>query len=203
MWNVAYRDGYNAGMGDHRSYFYHKHIEAAGFYDVLKNSKRIAEFAPGSGDFIKKCVIANPKKEFVLLEIAEKNLKQIKTSFSEYKNVRCLLNYPSANSPINIDLAFSFLLCQSMPRCLWEQHLRETYRVLSVGGSYIFQFASFGAAAANDSLGDALAGSQMYLPEVMKTLLPQAGFNTCNVSEAITLKELHSDVLWYVAKGIK
>jgi hypothetical protein len=203
MWNVAYRDGYNAGMGDHRSYFYHKHIEAASFYDALKNSNRIAEFAPGNGDFIKKCVVENPEKEFLLLEIAEKNLEQIKTSFSDYKNVRCLSNYPSANSPANVGMAFSFLLCQSMPRCLWEQHLRETYRMLRAGGSYIFQFASFGNAVANDSLGDALAGSQMYLPEGMKTVLQQTGFNTCDVSEAITLRELHSDVLWYVVKAIK
>ena len=127
QWQAAYQNGYNSSMGNHIDYFYNTYISEIGFYHELEKAKKIIEFASGDASFIKVFIEMFPEKEFNLIDISEKNLSNIKTKLKEYSNVNYFLNYPEITELKNIDIVFSFLLSQSMPKSLWISHLSKVY----------------------------------------------------------------------------
>ncbi|MHC4475127.1 MAG: methyltransferase domain-containing protein [Planctomycetota bacterium] len=202
-WQQAYRDGYDSDMGDHRSYFYNEYLETIGYYDQVARGRRIVEFAPGNGEFFEKFISDQSQKEFLLVDISQSNLDCLRERFSGYNNVTCILNDRRQLALGQVDSVFSFLLCQSMPKTLWIEHLTQVYNMLADGGSYVFQFAYHPEGAANDSVGDSVAGSQKYSPEQMLSLVERAGFENIELSEPIGLEPFDTDIIWYLCKAIK
>lgn len=199
-WQEAYARGYAAGMEDHRKYFYDTYLVDIGYYAELARASRIVEFAPGSGRFIQQFVKAGPEKHFYLVDIARANLEALERRFAGYSNVTCVLNDRRMLPVAHIDSAFSFLLCQSMPRGLWIEHLAEVYRMLAPGGSYIFQFAHHPSRGAGDSVPESIAGSQMYAPDAMVVLARSAGFNQVELRGPIDLATFRTDIVWYLCR---
>jgi len=202
-WRQAYLEGYNSGMGDHRSYFYNKYIEDIGFYREVSRAKRIAEFAPGNGEFFEKFIRAELQKEFFFIDISESNLEYLKSKFSTLSNITYILNNQREIPIAEADTVFSFLLCQSVPKSLWVEHLAQVYDMLGNGGSYFFQFAYHPDGAANDSIGDSIAGSQKYSADQMSSLVRRAGFQSVELTPPINLEPFNTDILWYLCKAIK
>lgn len=201
MWQQAYRDGYKSTMGDHRNYFYNRYIQEIGFYDILNDASRIVEFAPGDGSFILPFISERTEKDFYLFDISEKNLNTIKQKMLSANNVGFYINDLQPPVLRDIDLSFSFLLCQSMPYTLWKEHLHNVKSMLSEKGRYIFQFAYHPNGSVNDSLGDSIAGNQKYHPEQMKKLLESAGYSNIKMTQPISLKQLQSDILWFLCSA--
>ncbi|MHC4570813.1 MAG: methyltransferase domain-containing protein [Planctomycetota bacterium] len=202
-WKQAYLEGYNGGMGNHRSHFYNKYIEEIGFYREVSSAKKVVEFAPGNGEFFEGFVAAAPQKVFFLIDISESNLESLKSKFRMFNNVTYILNDRREIPIAEVDCVFSFLLSQSMPQSLWVEHLTEVYRMLLNGGSYVFQFAYHPDGVANDSIADSIGGSQKYLPEQMLSLVKRAGFGHVELTEPINLECYNTDIIWYLCKAIK
>lgn len=203
-WQNVYAQGYNAGMGDHRSYFYNQYLTAIGYYEELAKAQRIVEFAPGNGEFIEPEIIASPNKDFWLVDISEKNLSCLAQRFGHLPNVHLILNN-QRNVPIgNIHSAFSFLLCQQMPQSLWKEHLVDVYRMLAPGGSYVFQFAYHCKGEfANDSVPVSIAGSQKYSLERMNQIVSEISFREIYFTDEISLQSFNTDVIWHICKVVK
>lgn len=202
-WQKAYVDGYNSSMGNHINYFYNTYISEIGFYNNLEIAKNVVEFAPGDASFMKVFIEMFPEKEFNLIDISEKNLANIKLKLEKYSNVKYFLNYPEVTDLGNIDLAFSFLLCQSMPKTLWISHLEKVYNMLNINGAYFFQFAYHPDGFANDSIDVAISGGNKYTPEEIASQLEKTGFKGCDFTIPIELKELNTDIIWYLCKAYK
>jgi glycosyltransferase involved in cell wall biosynthesis/phospholipid N-methyltransferase len=202
-WQEAYLHGYNADMGDHRKYFYNIYLNKIGYYNEISKAQKIVEFAPGKGDFIEEFIRIHPQKQFYLIDISESNLNYLKSKFVQFKNINYILNNKRDLPLQNVDSVFSFLLCQSMPKSLWIEHLKEVYHILNEGGSYVFQFAYYPERTANDSIGDSIAGSQAYPADNMTSLVKKAGFEKVELSEPISLEYFRTDVLWYFCKAMK
>jgi glycosyltransferase involved in cell wall biosynthesis len=199
-WQDAYARGYAAGMGDHRRHFYDSYLLEIGYYAELAKASRIVEFAPGSGTFIQQFVKAEPQKRFYLVEIAQANLEALQRRFAAYPNVTCILNDRRMLPLSDIDSVFSVLLCQSMPRTLWIEHLAEVYRMLAPGGSYVFQFAHHSSGGANDSVPESIAGSQVYTPEAMTELVHSAGFRQVEFRGPVDLTVFNTDTVWHFCR---
>jgi len=202
-WQKAYLEGYNEVMGDHRPYFYNRYIEEIGFYREVTQAKKIVEFAPGNGEFFEKFIKDEPEKEFFLVDISESNLEYLRSKFSTFSNVTYILNNQREIPIAGVDTAFSFLLCQSVPKSLWTEHLAQINEMLIGGGSYFFQFAYHPNRVANDSIPDSIAGSQIYSADEMLSLVKRAGFQSVVLTEAIDLEPFKTDMLWYLCKAIK
>jgi hypothetical protein len=200
-WQNAYAQGYNSCMGDHRSYFYNSALQRIGYYDLLASATRIVEFGPGNGDFLRPVIAAHPEKEFYFIEVAGANAKALETKFSGMRNVAVLLSRGQPTGLTNIESAFSFLLCQSMPATLWREHLAEVRKMLRSGGTYIFQFAYHPSGEANDSPAAAIAGSQVHSAERMTTLVREAGFQSIRMEGPIALEPFHTDIVWYICRA--
>jgi hypothetical protein len=201
-WQEAYARGYTSAMGDHRDWFYNPYLVKIGYYADVAGASKIAEFAPGGGEFIRK-FINEPQKQFYLIDVAKANLEALRLRFAGYPNVTCILNDRRVLPLAQIDSVFSFLLCQSMPRTLWIEHLSEVYRMLASGGSYVFQFAYHPDLRANDSVPESISGSQTYAPERMVELAHKAGFPQVELAGPIDLKSLNSDTVWYLCRAVK
>jgi len=202
-WQNAYREGYNGVMGDHRNYSYNRYIEEIGFYNEVAKAKKIVEYAPGNGEFFEKFIKDEPEKEFFLIDISESNIENLRSKFSAFSNVTYILNNQREIPVADVDTAFSFLLCQSVPKSLWIEHLAQVYDVLVGGGSYFFQFAYHLDGIANDLVSDSIAGSQKYSADGMLSLVKRAGFQSVVLTEAIDLKQFKTDILWYICKAVK
>lgn len=200
-WQKAFEKGYNSNMGDHSNYFYNKYLKEIGLYSWIAKSSRIIEYGPGNALFMRKFIDQNPDKKFYLCEIAEKVVEELKTGFGKFDNVEILLNYPELENLEKIDLAFSFLLCQSMPKTIWMQHLSSVKKMLSNGGCYIFQFAYHPEGVADDNVVNAISGSNKYKPDEIFRMLEEAGFNGCDISEPIRLNTFNTDILWYFCRA--
>jgi|GEM_PF-2518214 len=202
-WQTAFEENYDSNMGDHRLQFYADQIAAAGLYDDLVLADRVVEFGPGNGQFTAVNVNLFPHKHYYLVDISRKNIEYLRRKFAAAGNVSCILN-DSAELPLHdIDSAFSFLLCQSVPRRLWADHLSEVNRMLQPGGAYVFQFAYHPDGSANDSVPLAVSGSHVYSPEQMSTLAHEAGFRDFGCTQPITLAELQTDIIWYLCRMVK
>jgi glycosyltransferase involved in cell wall biosynthesis len=202
-WQKAYEDGYNSSMGDHRSYFYNKYLGQIRYYHEISRAKRIVEYAPGSGEFLGTFIQAAPEKEFIFIDISEVNLEFLKSKFSTYKNVSYILNDQWQIPLAQVDSVFSFLLCQSVPRNLWVEHLTQVYGILAEGGSYVFQFAYHPDGVANDCVASAISGSQKYSADDMLSLVRAAGFQHAELTEPIDLEPFNTDIVWYLCKAAK
>lgn len=201
-WRTAFeKDGYKSNMGDHSTYFYNRYLEEIGLYYCLEKADRIAEYGSGDGIFMKKFIEIRPGKRFYLCEISDKAVENLKLNFNKYENVEILLNYPELKNLKKIDLAFSFLMCQSMPAALWAKHLSCVKKMLSDGGSYIFQFANHPEGIADNIVANAIAGSNKYKPDEIYQMLEEAGFKNCNITEPIKLENFNTDILWYLCRA--
>jgi len=200
QWQKAYQDGYNSDMGDHSLSFYNENLAGLGLYELINNSKTIIEYGPSNATFMKKFIEIFPEKKFYLAEYFTGLTNKLKRDFSVNKNVEVLLNYPEISSLSNIDLIFSFLLSQSMPKTLWINHLRNVKSMLSKNGSYIFQFAYHPDGFANDEMQNGIYGNNKYKPEEIYKMLEEAGYSGCDLSVPITLERLNSDIVWYFCR---
>jgi glycosyltransferase involved in cell wall biosynthesis/SAM-dependent methyltransferase len=203
QWQKAYEDGYNSSMGDHRSHFYNEYLGQIGYYHEISRAKRIVEYAPGSGEFLGKSIQAAPEKEFTVIDISEANLALLKSKFSRFLNIRYVLNNQRCIPVRDVDSVFSFLLCQSVPRSLWIEHLAQVYDILVESGSYVFQFAYHPGGVANDCVADAISGSQKYSADDMVSLVRAAGFRHVELTEPINLEPFNTDIVWYLCKAAK
>jgi predicted O-linked N-acetylglucosamine transferase (SPINDLY family) len=202
-WQKAYKNGYNSSMGNHINYFYNTYISEIGFYNHLEYAKKIVEFAPGDATFMKVFIEMFPEKEFNLIDISEKNLQNIKLKLKDHSNVNYFLNYPEVTELKNIDVVFSFLLSQSMPKSLWILHLSSVLEMLNEGGAYYFQFAYHPNGFANDSIDVAINGGHKYTPEKIAKQLEDVGFSGCDFTVPISLKSFNTDIIWYLCKAYK
>jgi len=202
-WQAAYESGYNSSMGDHAKWFYNIYIESIGFYDRLLTSQNIIEYAPGDGEFIGGIIERFPDKKFHLLDISQKNLSKLEDKFVVKTNVECRLNHPEISDICDVDLAFSFLLCQSVPSSLWKIHLKSVCSMLTQGGSYFFQFAVNQKGLATDYVADAINGSNVYELEQIHNMLEEVGFSGVDISLPITLEEFNSETIWYICRAYK
>ncbi|MCP5064713.1 MAG: glycosyltransferase [Ignavibacteriae bacterium] len=203
VWQKAYINGYNSSMGNHRNYFYDEHLQNIGLYEAIDESNNIIEFAPGDASFIKQFIEFFPNKEFSLVDISEENIKKVQNTLEKFPNVKTHLNFPEIKSFQNIDLVFSFLLCQSMPRSLWLSHLETVFNMLKKDGSYFFQFAYKNNESSNDSIESAISGSNKYSANEIAEMLEKIGFSGCDLTVPITLEKFESDIVWYICKAIK
>jgi glycosyltransferase involved in cell wall biosynthesis len=200
-WQKAYQDGYKSSMGDHSTSFYNQYFIKLGLYDNINNSNTIIEYGSGDAAFMKKVIAYYPSKKFYLTEITPDLINNLQTELSDYKNVEILLNHPEITSLSNIDLCFSFLLSQSMPKTLWKNHLRAVKSMLSKNGCYIFQFAFHMDGFADDQIKNGISGSNKYKPEEIYKMLEETGYSGCNISVPITLEKLNSDIIWYFCRA--
>jgi SAM-dependent methyltransferase len=202
-WQEAYTGGYKSSMGDHRRYFYNRYLQDAGYYEDIEKASKITEFAPGNGEFLASFIQTHPDKELYLVDIAQANLDALEKRFADLPNVVCVLNDAGRLPLADIDSAFSFLLCQSMPRTLWIEHLSEVFRVLRPGGSYVFQFANHPAMSSNDSVPQSISGSQVYAKDNMLQLVGEAGYQEIEIIGPIELQPFKSDAVWYICRALK
>jgi len=202
-WQKAYKNGYNSSMGNHRNYFYDIHLQNIGLYEMLDKSDSIVEYGPGDATFMKQFIKLFPNKNFSMVDISEQNLEKIQKSLEKFPNVKTYLNFPELKSLQNIDLVFSFLLCQSMPRNLWIMHLDTVSQMLNVGGAYIFQFAYKKNEISTDNISDAVFGNNKYSIDEMANFLEKSGFSGCDFTIPITLEAFKSDVIWYLCRAVK
>ena len=200
-WQKAYQDGYNSDLGDHSLLFYNDNLAGLGLYELINNSKTIIEYGPSNAAFMKKFIEIFPEKKFYLAEYFTGLTNKLMREFSANKNVEVLLNHPEISSLSNIDLSFSFLLSQSMPKTLWINHLRNVKTMLSKNGSYIFQFAYHPTGFSDDQIQNGIYGNNKYKPEKIYKMLEEAGYNGCDLSVPITLERLNSDIVWYFCKA--
>ncbi len=202
-WQAAFESGYDSNMGDHRNQFYAPFIEEIGYYDDLILAERIVEFGPGNAGFMETTMKTFPHKEFYLVDISRLNLNRLHHKFSGARNLTLLLN-DSRELPLQgIDSVFSFLLCQSVPRRLWKDHLRDVRRMLNPGGTYVFQFAWHPSGSASDAVPLAVSGSHMYEAEQMAALARAVGFSNITLSDPIDLQVLQSDITWYLCRLVR
>ena len=202
-WRMAFENDYDSNMGDHRLRFYADEIAAAGFYDDLILAERVVEFGPGNGQFMAVNASLFPHKHYYLVDISDKNIEYLRRKFAAVPNVSFILNDKRELPLRDIDSAFSFLLCQSVPKRLWADHLAEVHRMLKVGSAYVFQFAFHADGTANDSVPLAISGSHMYNPEQMAAMAHEAGFSDFGCTEPITLADLQTDIIWYLCRLVK
>jgi hypothetical protein len=200
-WQKAFQDGYKSSMGDHGNYFYNNYLNGLGLYECINNSSTIIEYGSGDSIFMKKFIAHYPAKKFYLTEIFPGLINKLQTELSDYKNVEVLLNHPEISSLSNIDLSFSFLLSQSMPKTIWKNHLKAVKSMLSQNGCYIFQFAFHPEGFADDQIKNGISGNNKYKPEEMYKMLEEAGYKGCNISVPITLEKLNSDITWYFCRA--
>jgi hypothetical protein len=200
-WQKAFQDGYYSSMGDHSTSFYNQYFIKLGLYKHIINSNTIIEYGSGDAAFMKKVIAYYPSKKFYLAEIFPGLINKLQTELSEYKNVEVLLNHPEISSLSNIDLSFSFLLSQSMPKTLWKNHLKAVKSMLSKNGCYIFQFAFHPDGFADDQINNGINGNNKYKPEEIYKILEEAGYSGCNISDPITLEKLNSDIIWYFCRA--
>jgi hypothetical protein len=205
MWQRAYQNGYDSSSEDHSRNFYNKYLEQIGYYREVSRAQTIVEFAPGKGKFMENFIRSAPQKQFFFVDISEASLEYLKTKFSGCRNVFCVLNNQRHLPLSGADSAFSFILCQCMPKSLWLEHMKEVYRTLNDGGSYVFQFAFNPELDADDSVRKALSGSQVYTPEQMDAIARSAGFQQVRLTSPIDLKPMSPDIntVWYICKAVK
>ncbi len=203
-WKVAYEVyGYNSCMGDHTAYFYNNNLSGMGLYDLLNNASTIIEYGPSNASFMKRFIELFPSKKFYLAEYYSGLVEKLKKDFQSNENVEVLLNYPEITELSNVDLAFSFLLTQSMPKLLWKNHLKKVSSILMEKGSYIFQFAYNKNKIATDSVVDAVNGNNAYSPEEIFGMLEESGFSGADLSVSIPINRDNPDVLWYICRAYK
>ena len=200
-WQDAFKNGYNSRMGDHSNYFYSNTLAAMGLYDHINKSNTIIEYGAADAGFMKKFIDEYPQKKFVLTEYSAELVKNLKSRFAGYGNVDIMLNHPEISSLSNIDLSFSFLLSQSMPKSLWKNHLRNVKSMLSKEGCYIFQFAYHPDGYADDQIQNGIYGNNKYKPEEIFEMLEEAGYSGCDLSVPVTLENLNSDIIWYFCRA--
>jgi len=200
-WQNVFHNGYNSSMGDHSTYFYNKNLSGLGLYDYINSANTIIEYGAADAVFMKKFIDKYPAKNFVITEYSTELVDKLKNKFSGYNNVEVMLNHPEISSLSNIDLSFSFLLSQSMPRTLWKQHLENVRSMLSEKGSYIFQFAYHPNGFADDQIQNGIYGNNKYKPEEVFKILEEVGYKGCDLSDPITLEKLNSDIIWYLCKA--
>lgn len=200
-WQKAFAEGYNSNMGDHRNYFYDSYIKSMGLYNDVQRAKKVAEFGPGNGEFMLKFIAGYPMKQFYLIDIAEMNIGILKNKFNSFPNVSCILNKEKDIPVTEIDLGFSFLLCQSVPKLLWAEHLSAVKKALSENGTYFFQFAYHPKGISNNSVTNAISGSNKYKPEEIFGMLENAGFSGCDITEPISLEAFKTDIIWYFVRA--
>ena len=201
VWKKAYEEGHKSSMGDHTTYFYNDYLAGIGLYDWIEKSNNIIEYGAADAKFMKRFINAYPGKKFVLAEYSDKLVKNLKSDFLENENVQVMLNLPELSSLSNIDLSFSFLLSQSMPKTLWKNHLRNVKSMLSKNGCYFFQFAYHPNGHADDQIQNGISGSNKYKPEAIYEMLEEAGYSGCDISVPVTLEQLNSDVIWYFCRA--
>lgn len=203
-WIVAYEKyGYNSCMGDHTTSFYNNNLAGMGLYELIQSSDSIIEYGPSISIFMKKFIELFPSKKFYLAEYYSGLVEKLKNDFQKYENVDVLLNYPEITDLSDIDLAFSFLLTQSMPKSLWINHLKKVSSILMEKGSYIFQFAYSKDKIATDSVVDAVNGNNSYQPEDIFKILEEAGYSGADLSVPIPLNNFNSDIVWYICRAYK
>jgi hypothetical protein len=202
-WNEAFEKGYNSNMGNHEDYFYNEYITRSGFYSLLDNAESVLEIGGGNGLFIKKLADRFPEKQFFISEISHKAINELNKRFEDYSNVTIIDSTLSQIEQNTIDLAFSFLLCQSMPQSIFKSHLEEIKNVLTDEGSYVFQFAYTEGCSSTDLVGDAIAGNNKYSPEEMFKFLEDAGYAGCDLTGPINLETFNTDIVWYICRVYK
>lgn len=202
-WQQVYAKGYKSDMGAHWAYPYNKYLIEIGLYHEIAQVDNFVEFAPGKGEFIGAIAQRYPHKQCYVVDIAEANIVSLQQRFQEFQNITLILNNQARLPLENINLAFSFLLCQSMPKTLWQEHLNEVHRMLALNGAYIFQFSFHPQESASDAINMAINSGNKYSTDEMKLRLDKAGFTKFEFSPAITLEEFQSDIIWYLCKAIK
>lgn len=201
-WEKAYQiDGYNSNMGDHSNYFYNKYLSDIGLYYYIDKSITIIEYGGSDSRFMDKFIYNYPEKKFLIGEYSTELVNILKNKYSKNDNVKVILNYPEITSLTKIDLSFSFLLSQSMPKTLWKNHLKNVKSMLSENGCYIFQFAYHQDGSADDQIKNGIFGNNKYKPEEMYKILEEAGYNGCDISIPIKLEKLNSDIIWYFCRA--
>lgn len=199
-WQQVYSNGYSLDMGAHWAYSYNKYLVEIGLYHEIAQADNFVEFAAGKGEFIGAIAQRYPLKRCYAVDISEANINSLRQRFQELQNVTVILNNQARLPLEKIQLVFSFLLCQSMPKTLWQEHLNEVHRLLALNGVYIFQFAFHPQESFSDSITTAINGGNKYSTDEMKLLLDKAGFKKYEFSPAITLEEFQSDIVWYLCK---
>lgn len=200
-WQKAFMNGYRSNMGNHADYFYNKSLVGIGLYDCIEKANSIIEYGSSDSIFMDNFITRYPEKKFYLSEYSTELINQLKNKYTNFSNIEVILNYPEQFGLTNIDLSFSFLLVQSMPKTLFINHLKNVKSMLSEKGCYIFQFAYHPEGYSDDLIQNGIYGNNKYKPEEIYKILEEAGFNGCDITSPITLENFNTDVVWYLCKA--
>jgi cyclopropane fatty-acyl-phospholipid synthase-like methyltransferase len=139
---------------------------------------RVVDIGVGIGRMMKPLAQRFPEADFHGIDVSDEMVRQARERMADLPNVTVTANTGSdlrAFGDGQIDLVYSYIVLQHIPRPLVREYFREVGRVLKPGGIFRFQMQEGAAVPTDDPPDDDYRTVRTSTPDMISALCAESG----------------------------